>query len=429
MNKRKLVVMLTSLTLGVIGITYSGQANAQVKETKHIESNVVLLARHNVGDTVANYTISASNRNRAWNEAVRLHSGNRKNNCTYYLASLLRGAGVHVPSWIGYTTSLGDWLGQNGWKRSTNMSNLKPGDVVFSGDTHAYMFLSWADKSDLIANVNDEQMAAYDNRVSYERRLKGAHSNGTIPGEGNRCSYVRATYYMTPANDSHDSSGNVEAISGNTTIQSSIGWLRFRSGNSTNYSELGKIPTGTSVEVIGKSNGWYKVKYNGEIGWISGDYTNGIHSDSQGSGGSGESTNVSGNTTIQSSIGWLRFRRGSSTNYSEIGKIPTGTTVNVLGQKNGWYKVSYNGEIGWISGSYTTGVSQESKSDTLGSTRIDSSIGWLHLRAGYGTSYGILGKIPTGAQVKVYSKVGSWYKVEYNGQMGWIYSSYTTGIN
>ena len=357
MNKRKLVIMLTGVTIGLVGITHNVQATSHKNITN--QQNTVLLANHNVGNSVIHYIDNANNRENAWHEAIRIH-GTKKNNCTFYLSSLLRGAGINVPTSIGYTTNLGDWLGQNGWTKNTNMNNLKPGDIVFSGDVHAYIFLSWANKDKLIANVNDEQLAYYDNGLSYERKLKGANDNGYIPGHDSDNTYMRATYYMSPSSTTNNSSVTTPTT-GHTTIQSSIGWLHFRTGNSTNYNILGKIPTGTIVNVLGQNNGWYKVKYNGQLGWVSGNYTTGIKFGSSSETIKEPITNqstskIKSTTRIQSSIGWLHFRTGNSTSYNILAKIPTGTIVNVLGQNNGWYKVEYNGQTGWISGNYTTGV-------------------------------------------------------------------------
>ena len=51
----------------------------------------------------------------------------------------------------------------------------------------------------------------------------------------------------------------------------------------------------------------------------------------------------------------LNMRSGSSTAYKIVLTIPAGTTVAVSAKaSNGWYKVSYAGKTGWVSGSYVT---------------------------------------------------------------------------
>ena len=437
MNRRKLVVTIASLAIGTIGIGTGVQANRDMGSAKSIESHV-LLANHS--SSVYNYVQSSSNRERAWNTAVRLHNGDRKNNCTFYVSSLLRGAGYNVPNHIGYTSYLGDWLGNNGWTRKTNLNELKAGDIAFAGNTHAVVFLSWVNKDKKIARVNDEQAASYNNEKSYERFLNGARHAYT-PGDKKAGSYRGITYFMTP--NSRDVNHNSEKnVSGKTTIQSSIGWLHFRTGSSTNYRVIASIPTGTTVNVLAQSNGWYKISYNGQEGWVSGNYTTGIqsgsadnsHKDTTDKGG--QAVSGQSKTTVQSSIGWLHFRTGSSTNYKIIASIPTGTTLNVLAQSNGWYKVSYNGQEGWIAGNYTTGIQNgtATKEDTdknvvsKSKTTIQSSIGWLRFRTGNSTSYRVISKIPTGTTVDVLGQNNGWYKIQYHGQIGWISGNYTTGL-
>ena len=49
-------------------------------------------------------------------------------------------------------------------------------------------------------------------------------------------------------------------------------YVRFRTGPSTNYSIIATLNYGTAVQVLGKTNGWYKISYNGSTGYMSGDY-------------------------------------------------------------------------------------------------------------------------------------------------------------
>ncbi len=60
-------------------------------------------------------------------------------------------------------------------------------------------------------------------------------------------------------------------------------------------------------------------------------------------------------------INGLRVRRGPGTNESRIGSIDSGQTFVVMEQRNGWYRIVYNGQDGWVSAQYTRFVA------TLGS--------------------------------------------------------------
>ncbi|PZD83955.1 hypothetical protein DTX80_13245 [Bacilli bacterium] len=51
--------------------------------------------------------------------------------------------------------------------------------------------------------------------------------------------------------------------------------LNFRSGPSTGYNTIGSIPNSSKVEILGADNdaqGWYNIKYNGKVGWVSAKY-------------------------------------------------------------------------------------------------------------------------------------------------------------
>ena len=48
--------------------------------------------------------------------------------------------------------------------------------------------------------------------------------------------------------------------------------LNVRKGPSISFDIIGKLSGGDKVKVIGESNGWYKIEYNGKYGYVSGSY-------------------------------------------------------------------------------------------------------------------------------------------------------------
>ena len=120
----------------------------------------------------------------------------------------------------------------------------------------------------------------------------------------------------------------------------------------------------------------------------------------------------------------LNMRAGASTAYRILATIPSGTTVSVSGQAaNGWYKVSYAGQSGWVSNAYVTAVSAPAPSwPAKVRTTAD-----LNMRAGASTAYRILVTIPVGTTVPVSGKAANgWYKVSYAGLTGWVSNAYVT---
>ena len=124
-------------------------------------------------------------------------------------------------------------------------------------------------------------------------------------------------------------------------------YLNVRSGPDTTYSSYGSIKVGTEVTILGSSDGWYNISYNSKAGWVSGKYVS-ISSGGDESSDSGTPTTGTGKVTASS----LRVRSGAGLNYSQIGSLSKGTTVEILGESNGFYKIDYSGKTGYISKTY-----------------------------------------------------------------------------
>lgn len=93
-----------------------------------------------------NYMSYESNRESVHQAAIDLHGGETTNNCVYFTSEALRRAGVNIPLYVANTYQLERELLSRGWKKSTNISDLKPGDIVFSSYKHAFTFMNWYDK-------------------------------------------------------------------------------------------------------------------------------------------------------------------------------------------------------------------------------------------------------------------------------------------
>ena len=58
------------------------------------------------------------------------------------------------------------------------------------------------------------------------------------------------------------------------TIRSSGGKVNIRTGNGTSYSRITAVAPGTVLEYVATAvNGWHAVKVGGQVGWVSGEYS------------------------------------------------------------------------------------------------------------------------------------------------------------
>ncbi|MGB4587688.1 MAG: SH3 domain-containing protein [Clostridiaceae bacterium] len=146
------------------------------------------------------------------------------------------------------------------------------------------------------------------------------------------------------------SSTTVEAATHMTTSA-----LNLRSGPSTNKSKFLVIPKGGQVDSLSvQSNGWHQVKYNNNVGFVSGKYLKQItQSTPPGPSPSPVSNLSSGNVVIVNSS--LNMRTGPSKAYKVLLTISNGKEAEYIGtDSTGWYQIRYNGKTGYISHRFST---------------------------------------------------------------------------
>lgn len=132
---------------------------------------------------------------------------------------------------------------------------------------------------------------------------------------------------------------------------------------------------------------------------------------------SAEAANLGGATVNTG----LRLRSGAGTNYETMAVANQNDKVIVKeAAANGWYQVIYNGTEGYMSGKYLT--RSEVVNANFGTGTIKGTA--VRLRADASTSSKVLGSFNTGVKMTVTGVSGPWYKVNYNGTTGYVYSDY-----
>ncbi len=113
----------------------------------------------------------------------------------------------------------------------------------------------------------------------------------------------------------------------------------FRSLADANSSLIGTIPKGTVLSVLGNTNGWYNLKYNGQSGWVYGNLV--------GLAPTGKYVSING-------VYQLNIRKNASGTASIVGVLTEGKYALVLGLSSdgSWTNISINGIQGWSSSKY-----------------------------------------------------------------------------
>ncbi|MBG9500847.1 peptidase M24 [Bacillus thuringiensis] len=238
-------------------------------------------------------------------------------------------------------------------------------------------------------------------------------------------------------NNTNNNNQEVKPASGNYTVN--VSSLRVRTGPSTSHTTVGSVKKGQVVQVVGEVQDWFKINYAGQTAYISKDYvTKGGSNENVTEGNKQEQNNNNG--TIQTGGSYvvnatsLRVRTGPAAYHSVIGGVLNGTTLNVVGSENGWFKVNYQGKTGFVSSEFvkfvkggTTTPEQPKQPEkpnqgAIGDYYINASA--LNVRSGEGTNYRIIGALPQGQKVQVISENSGWSKINYNGQTGYIGTRY-----
>ncbi len=203
--------------------------------------------------------------------------------------------------------------------------------------------------------------------------------------------------------------------------------LNVRTGAGTNYRVLGKLSNGDIVKITGESGSWYEINYKGQIGFVSKKYVKNL----QDSGTSDGSQSMNKVMKVNTKGSNLNVRSGAGTGYSVKGKVSDGSLVTVLEKtSNGWYKISYKGGYGFISGAYLTEV-QDNGSNTnvqvIGTAIVKTNGSRLNVRKGQGTNTSVVAKLGDGVKVELVKddnpKAG-WTKVKVGNVIGYVSSQY-----
>ncbi len=119
--------------------------------------------------------------------------------------------------------------------------------------------------------------------------------------------------------------------------------VNLRKSPGTSSTILAKMSYST-VTLIDKADGWYKVSFGSKTGWVSDDYVK----------------SQTANGTINAN--GVNFRTGPGTNTRVISSLKKNTAVTVLDVSKGWNKVKIGTKVGYVASNFVSSVSGSSAS-------------------------------------------------------------------
>ena len=143
-------------------------------------------------------------------------------------------------------------------------------------------------------------------------------------------------------------------VQGGTVKTSSS--VNLRAEATTASASLGKLTDQARVAILDTAEGFYKVAYNGTVGYMSADYVEAQPIMNIECGGAKVTTAV------------LNVRSGPGTGNDIVTKLYEGNVAKIIGINNGWFKVQYGGKTGYVSPDYVTVTAYTGATASAGST-------------------------------------------------------------
>lgn len=237
--------------------------------------------------------------------------------------------------------------------------------------------------------------------------------------------YVSKEYITTNGNSSNNTgntgSSETEINKTGYVYNVSSGGLRVRKEASTSSTVLGTLYSGNSVNIVGETGSWYKIKYNSSYAYVHKDYIteNKPSSESNSNTGNGGSTNDSNNSSqTMNAVGVvtnissnLRVRKQPSSSAVVLGYLLNNENVNITGKEGNWYKINFKGSVGYVSADYikiSTGSDNTSGSNSSTGSNSNTSVSNAYnivleeLKSHIGSpyAYGGSGELVTNASIQ-----------------------------
>ncbi|MEQ8198009.1 MAG: SH3 domain-containing protein, partial [Clostridiaceae bacterium] len=215
-------------------------------------------------------------------------------------------------------------------------------------------------------------------------------------------------------------------------------------GAGTEYKIIGYLVNGQTIEIIGETGNWYNIKYNNIIGFVSKEYINEVSSIPETISAISTSSSTASKGQVINTTTSLRIRSSSSLNSGIIGYLTSGKTFDIIKKVGEWYNIEVDGINGFVYQDYVKELTSSTNNNIplktttsqtgteeykMGTVYNVSTNLRLRSKASTDSDSKILAYLLPGATFRILEVYGEWYKVDFNGSIGYLLKDYVKIVN
>ena len=210
-------------------------------------------------------------------------------------------------------------------------------------------------------------------------------------------------------------------------------WVSLRARPDKDSARLATVPLGAYVDGYYCNSEFVQCYYNGQWGYILSTYLSNGHASGSASSYGG---NYLGKMTVANCNEFVTLRAAPSTSASAVTRVARGEMVDAYYCNGTFAHCYYNGLEGYILSRYLDSGASCPPSYVSGGDLVGNSAGqmrvinceaWVSLRAQPDKDSARLATVPLGAYVEGYYYNSEFVRCRYNGQWGYILSTYLSG--
>ena len=232
-------------------------------------------------------------------------------------------------------------------KPSTPETTKKTGIVNVSSSLNVRSEASTSSKVIGSLSGNSKITIVGEEGAFYKIEYKGSH--GYVAKE-----YVKD---VTESNNSNQGTQTPEKPStpettkktGIVNVSSS---LNVREGASTSSKVIGSLSGNSKVTIVGEEGAFYKIEYKGSHGYVAKEYIKDIKDEIVTEPEKPSNPENSKKTGVVTASKGLNVRKEANTSSQIVGILNSGESVEIIGEENGFYKITYKGQEAYASKKY-----------------------------------------------------------------------------